>query len=400
MKKILILILKFVGISHHDIYLLNSISHKNWIYKAFNPLDKKIPLQKFQYTKINQISDEDISFCQRIINAYDKTQSNDNSKENRSKEWSRIFNLHQKPLIDCLNRKDPKELAKLFSTFLRTQIVYGIDTGDLYNGSNWKTHSLKLLSDLTRLSEYLSISSAESGQGEICHIFDETLDKIFLNLENELGKNFDFPKICGAYGVIINNKLLTLQSVEYIYAAIRLKKDLSRLSEINENKKLDILEIGAGYGGFAYYIHNFLEKNFNSLSIIDLPIINTMQAYFLGKTLGYNNIALYGEDDIHLPSKIKIYPSTDYSNLGKVDIVFNQNSFAEIPIEESKKYLDWIIMNANYFFSYNHESLLKDRSMAVITVPELTKLYKNLNLISREISWMRPGYVHEIYKKE
>ena len=168
-------------------------------------------------------------------------------------------------------------------------------------------------------------------------------------------------------------------------------------NSFSNNKKANILEIGGGYGASAYFIINLLKNNLNNYYLLDLPVINSMSAFYLGKIFGHNKIQLYGESH-SIEKNIKIFPTTDYNSMEKVDLVFNQNSFPEIPIEQSKAYIEWMEKNADYFFSYNHESLLKDRSMAVTTVPEQLNANSKFNLMNREVSWMRPGYIHEIYR--
>ena len=397
-KRFLIFVLKLFNISHHDIYLLKSVSHAGWIFKAYNPLDKSIPTQKFSFTQIEETNDKDIIMCERIINSYHFSLANKSYDEMRSKEWNRINNIHQSKLFECLNNKNPKKLNELFNFFLRTEIVYGIDTGNFYNSKNWKPHSLKLLSDLVRLSEYLGVSRAESGQGELAHVFNDELGVIKQKIETKMNTKIGSPKICGAYGLIIENSLLTLQSPESIYVAHKLINDFLRIeNSFSKDKKVNILEIGGGYGASAYFIINLLNYNFNNYLLLDLPIINCMSAFYLGKIFNHNKIQLYGESD-SIEKNIKIFPTTDYNSIDKVDLVFNQNSFPEIPVDQSKGYIEWMERNANYFFSYNHESLLKDRSMAVTTVPEQLNSNTKFNLLNREVSWMRPGYIHEIYK--
>lgn len=397
-KKLLIQILRLFNISHHDVYLLKSISHSGWVFKTYNPFDKSIPTQKFIFSEVEETNDKDTIMCERIINSYFSSFANKSYDEMRSKEWSRIKNTHQSELFECLNDKNHKKLNELFNSFLRTEVVYGIDTGNFYNNKNWKPHSLKLLSDLARLCEYLGISRAESGQGELAHIFKDELSTIKQKIETKLNIKIDSPQICGAYGLTIENSLITLQSPESVYVAHKLISDLFKIeNSFSNNKKINILEIGGGYGASAYFIINLLKDSFNSYYLLDLPIINTMSAFYLGKIFGHNKIQLYGESH-SVEKSIKIFPTTNYNFMEKVDLVFNQNSFPEIPTEQSKAYIEWMEKNADYFFSYNHESLLKDRSMAVTTVPEQLNANSKFNLMNREISWMRPGYIHEIYK--
>ena len=114
-KKIFIWFLKLFNISHHDIYLLKSISHSGWIFKAYNPFDKKIPLRKFYYTKIEEVNDKDINFCKRILKSYNLSLIDNLSSELRSEEWDRINLIHQIDLINCL----------IFKTFnIKTCLLY------------------------------------------------------------------------------------------------------------------------------------------------------------------------------------------------------------------------------------------------------------------------------------
>jgi hypothetical protein len=81
-----------------------------------------------------------------------------------------------------------------------------------------------------------------------------------------------------------------------------------------------------------------------------------------------------------------------------VDVVFNENSLPEIPPDVAQGYIRWIAGHVRrFFYSYNHESIVPGGEFAVCTVPELVRSVGGLTRVSRDRSWVRPGYVEEIY---
>ena len=394
-------ILRLFDISSHDVYLAKSVKHTGWLLRAFSPFDKRIPLQPLKYSKILKTSDQDIKLSERLISSYHKSLDSATAAQNRSQEWEKTFNSKQRGLHNVLERRDPEELAQYLSKMLQSSIVFGIDTGDLYTGRNWRFHSLKLLDDLVSLAEFVGVVRAESGQGTIGHAFDDGISELVTNLERAIGQDIGAPQVAGAYGIFCKDRLFTIQSPEYIYVALKVLDTITKLISANDlvqSNSLNLVEIGAGYGGTANFIKRFGRDKISSYTIIDLPIVNVLQGYYLSKANTPQDLLMYGEEPSHYPSSIfRIYPDSYINDLPKADLLINQNSMPEIPLDIAVSYCEWAKRNVNMFYSYNHESLTSDRTMAVTTVPEVISKVSGFRRYSREISWVRPGYVEEVY---
>ena len=93
-----------------------------------------------------------------------------------------------------------------------------------------------------------------------------------------------------------------------------------------------------------------------------------------------------------------IMPGTSITSLGPVDVLFNENSFPELPAEAVTSYLEWARKNVrHFFFSYNHEDLTHDGRGAVTTVPEMMARVGGFRRLNRNLSWLRPCYVEELW---
>jgi len=396
-KKLILQLLGFVGLSAHDVYLLKSIRHRGWISRAFTPGNKTIPVQRFEFTDIETPDKEDLRLCERLIDAFHFGLREDQPAANVSPMWASIIDNKQRALFETLLKKNPEDLANLLARMFQSEILHGIDSGDLYTGRNWRYHSLKLLDDLSSLAEYLGVVRAESGQGTIGHAFANGLDDLVSKIEAELGSSIGGPRIGGAYGIVANDSLVTLQSPEYVYVASRIAHAIeSFFPSISnpENSQLNLLEIGAGYGGTAQFLLRLCGSRAKNYTIVDLPLANVLQGYYLANSVGPSKVRLNGEDGSGL---IEILPPAELFGKTDIDILLNQNSLPEIPQDAGASYLTWAKQESKLFFSYNYEALTEQREFAVVTVPELVAQVGGFRRLNRALSWLRPGYVEEIY---
>jgi putative sugar O-methyltransferase len=177
-------------------------------------------------------------------------------------------------------------------------------------------------------------------------------------------------------------------------ASLQIKKALTN----SQNKT--ILEIGSGSGATPYWCHRL---GLGPIQIIDLPHVAVLQAFYLLKSLPNANILLYGEKlGLNQPD-ITIYPH--WANLelprNKVELVFNQDSFAEMSNEVVLNYLTWIRkIDARYLLSINHESgATYDTALTnQINVSRLIQKDSAFVSLSRHPNWVRQGYVEQLWE--
>ena len=158
-----------------------------------------------------------------------------------------------------------------------------------------------------------------------------------------------------------------------------------------------VVEIGAGFGGVAMWYLRLLGDAAGSYTIVDLPLMNAFQAYFLGGVYGAGALALNGEPGAG--ARIRIVPPA-VLEAGDVaaDLVFNQDSLPEMTEQVARGYLTWMAEQVSgAFVSCNHEA----GSIGVVSqmvVSELADEIPGLKRLSRQPSWTRRGYVEEVYR--
>ena len=169
--------------------------------------------------------------------------------------------------------------------------------------------------------------------------------------ENVLGISQDFS----FYGNQLDNKdivpCLAYRFGYYLYRILQFS------CFKNNNLKINIMEIGGGWGLLGSLL--LKQKNICYVSV-DLPSMSMCCAYFLMK-LGYN-VLCYGEyDDINDAIQnydVVIIPPCEVSKIknNSIDIVFNANSFPEMPYDMIKYYIENInrVCKKDSYFYYDN----------------------------------------------
>ena len=146
-----------------------------------------------------------------------------------------------------------------------------------------------------------------------------------------------------------------------------------------------VLEIGAGLGRTAFFAHQFGVPEY---TIVDLPMTGSAQGYFLGRTLGADNVSLGGENST---GSVHILPSTDLEALeGRFDLIANIDSFTEMDRETATNYWKFAKAQTNLLYSINHEA-------NHFTVRDIYTEQGDLDVV-RTPYWLRKGYVEEIVR--
>ena len=161
-----------------------------------------------------------------------------------------------------------------------------------------------------------------------------------------------------------------------------------------------VCEIGGGMGRVAYWARRM---GLQSYTIIDLPLVNVVQGFYALRTMGSEDVVLYGE---RTPGKaearLQILPSHAVEELRDTcfDIVLNQDSMPEMSAEIAENYLSWIAKCCcGRFVSINHESKPPyGDGLVHLSVPEMAQRVDGLQLEARFQYWLRRGYVVETYR--
>jgi hypothetical protein len=162
------------------------------------------------------------------------------------------------------------------------------------------------------------------------------------------------------------------------------------------------VEIGAGFGGTCFWLNKLLPQGIANYTIIDMPYINVCQAYFLAKAFGSEKVRLCGETETPA-TRFTIIPPWAKSEVLKdeINLLLNENSMPEMPENVVKDYLSWAKTKlSGVFFSYNQEAFAgfaTDNHVPQTLVPKAVLETGGYTRLSRRISWLRRGYVEEVY---
>lgn len=205
---------------------------------------------------------------------------------------------------------------------------------------------------------------------------DVVLDGIAANIDADI----DFPNpYPGEIGFKTRRGVVGFRALQAIYQAWR----VAQIVKGRPNAR--VLEIGAGLGRTAYYAHRFF--GLKDYTIIDIPLTNAAQGYFVGRTVGANAVAFVGEEKS--PDQIKILPPERLTALTEdYDLILNVDSFTELDPPTVNKYWKFARERASFLLSINHE-------FNPIPLRELHRADPGCSY-SRYPYWMRRGYVEEL----
>jgi putative sugar O-methyltransferase len=215
------------------------------------------------------------------------------------------------------------------------------------------------------------------------------LSALIEGIEGELGVSLDAPRIGAPYGTEVQGRLITPETLEHVYAALRLRRIMER--QLGEPAPA-IVEVGGGFGGMAgWYLRSAAELA--PYTLIDLPMAAALQAYFLGMLFGPDQVQLAGE---RTPARIRILPPGAVETV-TADVFVNENSLAEMTENAARIYLVWARDHTRLIYSYNQESRAPAEGGPQLVARELVESIGGLERVSREHSWVRRGYVEEVF---
>ncbi len=327
----------------------------------------------------------DRKLVERIIAAY--ALSSAETKDLGGPIWSSIT-TKSKDVHDALISGDVLTVTDLLRYPARSNILYGFDMVFKENVHRKRVDpqagkiSAQLAHDnLVRLAE--TIGAIRTYLPEVD--FQERAwnpEQLITSIEETVGFTLQFPNtIPEEYGIGSSRGVVCTRAVQALYQAWK----LTQLKPFVQGEKT--LEIGAGLGRTAFFANLF---GLTDYTIIDLPLANVAQAYFLGTSLGEEQIVLHGEpDDGH--SRIRVEnPTWFHSTKNHFNIALNCDSMVEIGIEDVENYWRKLIQQADLFISMNHEA----QSFRVTDLPKRLKVAPRS---FRSLHPLRKGYVEELF---
>lgn len=334
-------ILKKFGVSLINYDLLKYTKHYLWFFNL-----RKVPRLDIAYVPTKEVTQDDLLLCERLISAYHLATGDRAGIGNLTSElWAKGIELHYGKLAAALESRRPDRLATILASMFRESFVYGLASGSLIEHSlsriGSKIWSLKYQDNVVSLAEYLGVVRAESTQqGVKAYGLKDGLDAVVAKIEDVLGVSMAFPDVGAPYGVKANGALITMEHPEHVYVALRIHNAIRDYLSERNGKKLHLMEIGAGVGDLAYWIVKLQRIAVGTYTIVDLPIVNVMQGYFLSKALGASRVSLYGES-AREGAMMAILPTVAINSITNrdFDVLINENSMPEMSEEIVENYI-------------------------------------------------------------
>ena len=258
--------------------------------------------------------DDDIALVERVMASFNLAQA---TFRPSTSPWDTALLDIKKTTYDALSGTDTLQAANVLRNPAASTFFWGFDAvasspaGEfephefvlrrLNSSVDWRTLYVLWVRDaLISFAEVIgarrvAYPEIEMGQPSA---FKYVVDDIIGELESALGVQLHFPNpYPNEYGLRSKRGVIGFRAVQSAYQAWR----IAQLA--NGNPDFKVLEIGAGLGRTAYFANRFGVKNY---TIVDVPLTNAAQGYFLARVLGSDQVQLYGESS---DAPLKIIPS-------------------------------------------------------------------------------------------
>lgn len=262
---------------------------------------------------------------ERIISAYKKAKEKQKNVAPHllvSNEWLPIYERHLGKIIDALESEDIDAVTRTYCNFMRDEVSTGL-TGmpvdmkkTYFSGKVAKWHQLLFL---------------------INSLYRFNLWKLLL--PGVSVKALAAPNIGNPYGYYMDNEFVRVGAEYQHYYATK------SLSFLGQNGRCVVLELGGGFGGYAFFLHTLSKVSPVLYIDLDLPEILALASFYLMAAFPEKRFLLFGES------------SNDYENLGSydfvllpnfeiesipqdsIDLVFNSYSLAEMAPDTIQAYV-------------------------------------------------------------
>jgi len=289
---------------------------------------------KIHISKNNKIDNRDIPLAERIFKSYKQIKSEQENKSELYKPsslWQSHIDNDYNYLLESYKNNDLEKFLFFLQNFGNWEKYLGVEGQDLIKKYN---KNLFLKTFLTK------------------EIFEGQLNLWKFFNKNSSVAELEMPMHGNQIGAKIDNKFMVVGSfMNDVYA-----KNLINYLENQENR---IIELGGGYGKFAYYILKNA-KNFTYIDF-DIPETLTLASFYLSKCFPNKKNFFYGESKFN--NKIAndydliFLPPWEIESLENdtINLAINKNSLGEMEPKTAKNYLNQIHRTSKYFFSMNHE---------------------------------------------
>ncbi len=396
LKRILIRLGTPIGVTRNNWTLLEIMSRPWWLYRPRG----RVPAGKIERRSPNPVTAADVALCERLLAAFAASTSRDApGGETHSGIWAWILETYQRQLAQALTHGDAHDLAQLLASMFQEDFVWGTAPGGHVRESDSRLGArifgLKSLDSLVSLAEALGVVPVENPeQGRAGIAFDAGTAELVARIDRALGFRVDAPDVGAPFGLVIDERLITLEAPDQIYAALRLDQAIRAHLHRRLGSAPTVVEIGGGYGGMCYWFLR-IHPDTARYTIVDLPIMNVLQGYFLTQALGPTAVSFFGEPS----AQVALVPNTALAAIETpFDVLVNKDSMPEMPQDTMVDYLEWGRLSCSgFFYSYNQEATADFLGKTQGVVHAAVGQIGGFNRIRRDQSWLRRGYAEEIY---
>ena len=285
---------------------------------------------------------DDSAILRRICLAYNKAKDFQRKVSpvfHPSNEWLPVYQNCMKEVIAALTNEDIVTLSRIYANYWRDPCSTGLV------GLPLDMRKCFFRARINRRHKMLALNDA---------LYRYKLWRSLLGITHSI-HDLDSPCIGNPYGYFVDGTFIKSGSdYQHYYATL-----IGRL--IRSERSKCIVELGAGFGGMAYYL---LRDNRDVAYIdLDLPENMALTAYFLLKAFPQRKILLYGEVSSWPESiennEILIMPSFEVTRFpsGCARLVFNSYSLAEMSRETINTFIEQfarIVGEGGYVLHVNH----------------------------------------------
>jgi putative sugar O-methyltransferase len=332
----------------------------------------------------------------RVVAAFQRAQA-DRVRDEPS-YWDLIEDWNR-PFLTALGEGDEPAVQAALARMFQSSLIWGL--GRVHESFPQQMRAQPTDNYFQRMVTDTLVSMAEAvaatrltladQQGVRAHLdaLNVDLDGLFRKVETRTGLDLSFPAVGATYGVQIDSRLVTIDTLMHGYAVYRLR-------QLGASADSVIAEIGGGYGCLGCLMGR---AGHGPYLIYDLPWVNALQGYFLILALPAGSVRLYGESD----GDLQVLPYWCFHELPdqSVDFIVNTNSLPEMAAATARRYLATMkrVLRGK-FFSVNQEAGVE----APVIGPQhcLAQLMEEVGgfqLLHRSRYWMWQGYLEEVYAR-
>ena len=283
----------------------------------------RVPLRELDLSITERCSEPDPIIIERIQTAYRKAKEAQRTVEPEylpSGEWKDDIPRRRSRYISALNATTTRPLRDLFREFFRNEGIAGLWCYGYYD-------------------------SVQTGSIVEKALYAARIHQDVIHWKQRYGQSvlsLKIPDIGNPWGIVTDGTLITSTSCRHHHLA-------HQVGQLLETCPSDqVLEIGGGFGGVAYYLHRTRgEKPIHYVNL-DIPEVLVMSQYFLMHAIS-PDFALFGEDRDWSRSLLPNFVLPELAS-NAFDVVVNTGSLPEMARATVEVYISQITRVCHRFF--------------------------------------------------